>query len=105
MKWKQMIPTHEAKEIQRQLSNAKHERARQLLQSKLRLTYIESFVDLENNRARIGCNRDFLSEFAYKHLERMRESILQEYESIKNVEIYGPSTDKGTSRKRRVGGL
>ena len=51
MKKRTIIATFEAADIQKKLSIVKHKRARELLESRLRSTYIESFIDLDGLKA------------------------------------------------------
>jgi hypothetical protein len=69
MKKRQIIHTFEAKEIQHQINECKHDRARKLLDSRLRSTYMDSYVDLERKKATVLIMKDYLSAKAKEHLK------------------------------------
>lgn len=51
MKKRIVVATFEAADIQKQLNTVNHKRARELLESRLSSTYLESFIDFyQNNR-------------------------------------------------------
>jgi hypothetical protein len=80
----------EAAEIQKQINNTKHERARKLLQSKLITTHIESFVDLDTSYAVIWVlNTSYGSKMIFDELKDMSQSIMKQYPKITKVDIYG----------------
>lgn len=64
MKKRQVIVSFEAKDIQLQIAKAKHKGAKDLLEFRLRTTYLESMVDLEKKRARIISNLGKLEDMS-----------------------------------------
>ncbi len=53
MKERKFLSTFEAADIQKQLITVKHKRGRELLESRLSYTYLESFIDLDILKAMI----------------------------------------------------
>lgn len=90
MKKRTTIATFEAKEIQDQINRTKHERGRQLLESKLKSTYLESYVDLQVKKAVIICTRDYITDKVKEELEDIVKCTMTDYQ-IEKVDWYGYS--------------
>lgn len=90
MKKRQVISTFEAQELQNQINHCKHERARKLLESRLRKTYMESFVDLDKKEATVLCMENHLSDKSKEHLQYdIIDYIIREYQiDISNIKVY-----------------
>ena len=69
MKRRYYVSTFEAHDIQKQITECKHDRAKKLLESRLNTTYMESFVDLENRKATIWILKDEISETCAEKLD------------------------------------
>src|SRR5215217_2525315 len=89
MKRRNIISTYEAADIQKQLNRTKHEKARKLLESHLKSTYLESYVDLDKNKAILICNRDYASDKVKENINEMCKEILTKYPQIDIVDVYG----------------
>lgn len=89
MKTRHVITTFEVHEIQKQLNKTKHKKARELLESRLKSTYLESYVDLEKKKATLICNRDYASDKVKENINEMCKEILDNYPQIKIVDVYG----------------
>lgn len=90
MKKRNVIATFEVLDIQKQLNAVKHKRARKLLESRLRSTYIESFIDLNTSEAVIWIPyQSYVSDRVMEEIHSMVVSIMEKYPRIQKVDIYG----------------
>ena len=90
MKKRTIIATFEAADIQKKLSIVKHKRARELLESRLRSTYIESFIDLDVLKAVIWIPyQSYVSDRVMEEIHGMVLSIIEKYPQIQKVDVYG----------------
>lgn len=90
MKKRTIIATFEAADIQKKLSIVKHKRARELLESRLRSTYIESFIDLDGLKAVIWIPyQSYVSDRVMEEIHGMVLSIMEKYPQIQKVDVYG----------------
>jgi hypothetical protein len=90
MKKRTTIATFEAKEVQDQINRTKHERGRELLEAKLKTTYLESFVDLQKKKGVIICTRDYVTDKVTEALEDMVKCTMADYQ-VEKVDWYGYS--------------
>lgn len=90
-KRRKFISTPEALELQKRINSTKHERARKLLESHITRTYVESWVDLDNNKAILLCAKDRVSGIVKGQIEDMAQSIMNTYSQIERVDLYGYS--------------
>ena len=90
MKHRQVIATFEVQELQKQINRCKHERTKKLLESRIRTTYMESYVDLEKKEAIVLCMENQLSDNAEEHLKSdIIDYIVREYQiKIDKIKVH-----------------
>jgi hypothetical protein len=91
MKRRKFIATRDAFELQKRISASEDERRRKMLESSFTKTYLESWVNLDNNKATLLCTKDRVSDVVKGHIEDMVKSIMITYSKIDRVNIYGYS--------------
>ncbi|MDQ3839350.1 MAG: hypothetical protein M3297_08785 [Thermoproteota archaeon] len=85
MKRRKFIATPEVLEFQKRINATKHERRRKLLESSLTKTYLESWVDLDNNKAVLLCTKDRVSGMVKGQIEDMARSIMNTSVKLKGL--------------------
>jgi hypothetical protein len=89
MKRRHVVASIDAANIQAQIDGCKHKRGRELLERRLLRMYLESYVDLEKNKAVILAVGDYQSERVGEQLHKMVNNCMHDYPSITRVDAYG----------------
>ena len=90
MKKRIVVATFEAADIQKQLNTVNHKRARELLESRLSSTYLESFIDLDALKAVIWIPfQSYVSDRVMEEIHGMVLSVMEKYPQIQKVDVYG----------------
>jgi hypothetical protein len=92
MKKRIITITEAAEEQQLKIAKATKPKVKQMLQSHLVTTYLESYIDLEARPEPIAiilCTEEYASPKVFREMDVMNESIRKAFPEVKNVTVYG----------------